>query len=419
MGGIADYSGSLVLEKAIHEKTSVHFKFRNDSKIIAKTFSSEENEPVFEIDFATFFENNIIDFEKAKKIFKSTAGGSWAAYAIGCILVLQKEKGIVIKGCELEVYSTIPEGKGVSSSAALEIATFKALSQAYKVDFMGTEMPKLAQFVENQIVGAPCGLMDQIACTFGKPNEILPIICQPDQILNPIKLPDDLYFVGIDSGIRHHVEGASYSDVRTAAYMGYSIIASKNNTSIQEILNCRKLHSRENMPYNGYLANISTESWLKKYELIVPEIMDGASFIGQFGNTIDATTTVNPNIKYRIRACTAHPIFEFERISLFQKLLEELPSQTDKDSIYQKLGKLMFESHESYSSVQLGNNFTNRLVQMVKDKQKEGVFGAKITGGGSGGTVCILAFGEKGLKTAKQIHKEYQLEIKKEVKIFV
>lgn len=410
MGGIADYSGSLVLEKTIKEKTTVHFRFRTDGKIIAKTHSHEENEPDFCIDYIEFLENGILSLSKAKSLFKSKKGCSWAAYTIGCLLILQKNKGIEITGAEIEIFSTIPEGKGVSSSAALEIATFQALAKAYKIEYVGTEMPKMAQKVENVIVGAPCGLMDQISCNFAKPQQILPIICQPDIILEPIDIPDNLMFLGIDSGVRHHVEGASYTDVRIAAFMGYSIIAKLNNINISTLTECRQTHDWENLPYNGYLANINTDKWLEKYEANLPVSMNGKEFLDQFGDSIDGTTTIDPHKTYNIKSCASHPIFENDRINYFKSLLQKLPGEANKFNIYKRLGKLMFESHQSYSNVLLGNTQTNRIVEMLSNKENEGVFGAKITGGGSGGTVCVLAEGQKGLETVKKVYEQYQIE---------
>lgn len=56
----------------------------------------------------------------------------------------------------------VSEGKGVSSSAAVEVSTMMALLAAYKVDVEGAELARLCQMVENLVVGAPCGIMDQV-----------------------------------------------------------------------------------------------------------------------------------------------------------------------------------------------------------------------------------------------------------------
>jgi len=100
-------------------------------------------------------------------------------------LLIQKEKGIPFSGADILIHSSVPIGKGVSSSAALEVATLKALGKTFNISFANTELPMLAQRVENLIVGAPCGLMDQLTSYFGEPRKLLPIVCQPDQIKPP------------------------------------------------------------------------------------------------------------------------------------------------------------------------------------------------------------------------------------------
>ena len=92
----------------------------------------------------------------------------WASYVYGCLAVLHKEKQVPLKGLDLVIQSAVPEGKGVSSSAALEVATLKALARFYGLDLDRTELPLLAQMAENLIVGAPCGLMDQLSTYLGR-----------------------------------------------------------------------------------------------------------------------------------------------------------------------------------------------------------------------------------------------------------
>jgi galactokinase len=71
-----------------------------------------------------------------------------------------------------------------------------------------------------------------------------------------------------------------------------------------------------------------------------------------------------------------------------------------------RLGHFMYESHESYSRCGLGSERTDVIVSRAKDFSMDGIHGAKITGGGSGGTVCLLVEGDVGLARARAIHKE-------------
>ena len=79
----------------------------------------------------------------------------------------------------------------------------------------------------------------------------------------------------------------------------------------------------------------------------------------------------------------------------------------------------MYESHAGYSSVGLGNVQTDDLVERVRQKgPRSGVFGARVSGGGSGGTVVILSSGAKGEQTVREIHREYQQAVGHSVQLF-
>jgi L-arabinokinase len=108
---------------------------------------------------------------------------------------------------------------------------------------------------------------------------------------------------------------------------------------------------------------------------------------------------------------TRHPIYENTRIQYFSLLLQHLPPETDapnRERCLRQLGEWMFQSHEGYSACGLGNARTDELVWQARKNTRNGVYGARITGGGSGGTVCFLCAGDVGLETARRIHQEYQ-----------
>ena len=77
------------------------------------------------------------------------------------------------------------------------------------------------------------------------------------------------------------------------------------------------------------------------------------------------------------------------------------------------------QSHESYSAVGLGNEYTDKIVEMVRETgATNGVYGARVSGGGNGGTVCILSYDKEGMKTVKDIHHNYQAMMKKKLFFF-
>ncbi|KAF3505076.1 hypothetical protein F2Q69_00040429 [Brassica cretica] len=80
--------------------------------------------------------------------------------------------------------------------------------------------------VENHIVGAPCGVMDQMTSSCGEANKLLAMICQPAEVIGLVDIPNHVRFWGIDSGIRHSVGGADYGSVRVSAYMRRKMIKS-------------------------------------------------------------------------------------------------------------------------------------------------------------------------------------------------
>jgi L-arabinokinase len=408
MGGIADYSGSLVLQMPIRNQTTVSIKLRADFTCAVKSEMAGSNQEV-SIDYRPLLKTSPAS---AHQILTQDPKHSWAAYVIGCAYLLQQHKGIDFTGADFLITSDVPLGKGVSSSAALEVATMKALAEAFQISFHGTELPRLAQQVENKIVGAPCGLMDQLSSYFGKPDHLLPITCQPDLLSELIAIPDDLHFIGIDSGVRHSVSGSSYTDVRCAAFMGYSIIAQHLGVSVEELKHARESGDWQSLPFHGYLCNISTDEFDHSFKQLLSEKMSGGDFINQFHVTTDSVTQIIPAKSYSVLNCTTHPVFENARVNNFLQTIDIIHREKGSFNriLLQQLGELMKQAHHSYSLCGLGSDRTDEIVALARQYADQGIYGAKITGGGSGGTVCLLAVGKDGIASAKKIHREMELK---------
>jgi L-arabinokinase len=76
-----------------------------------------------------------LQYAESQRLFRRDPAQSWAAYVVGCLLVLMHEHGVrPVEGLSVLVHSEVPEGKGVSSSAAVEVATMMALCQLYDVE---------------------------------------------------------------------------------------------------------------------------------------------------------------------------------------------------------------------------------------------------------------------------------------------
>uniref|UniRef100_F6H9P4 L-arabinokinase n=1 Tax=Vitis vinifera TaxID=29760 RepID=F6H9P4_VITVI len=236
MGGIADYSGSLVLQMPIREACHVAVQKNDPSKqklwkhvqarqhidgqgpkpiLQIVSFGSELSNrgPTFDMDLSDFLQGEQpISYKKAKEYFARDPAQKWAAYVAGTILVLMRELGVRFENSiSIVVSSAVPEGKGVSSSAAVEVASMSAIAASHGLNIAPRDLALLCQkaciclisFVENHIVGAPCGVMDQMASVCGEANKLLAMVCQPAEVLGLVEIPSHIQFWGIDSGIRH------------------------------------------------------------------------------------------------------------------------------------------------------------------------------------------------------------------------
>lgn len=381
MGGIADYSGSLVLELPISEATFVALQ-KDDSRQLRIVSLLDNDTLSFEMALSDLErDGEPIEYAEAQRYFAQ----HWAAYVAGVFLVLSRERGVRFdRGARLLISSHVPEGKGVSSSAALEVATMSAVAAAFDVEVSPRELALLCQQVENLVVGAPCGVMDQMTAACGEANHLLSLICQPAELQRSIKLPEDLAVWGLDSGVRHSIGAGDYGSVRAGTFMGYRIIA--------ELAGFTVTPSGANVViddprWGGYLANLLPSEYEERFAANVPESLLGDEFILHYGRTTDRVTSVERDRRYAIRAPTEHAIYESFRVKKFAELLAGGSSLGDRMA----MGELMYASHDSYSACGLGSKGTDLLVELVRMYGVDhGLFGAKITGGGSGGTVAVL-----------------------------
>ena len=390
MGGIADYSGALVLELPLATATFVAAQRSDDRMVTVRTLRADDllAQAIVDVPLRALVPNEgAIEYAAAQRLLASEPRTRWAAYVIGAIIVLAREHGAAFgSGLRLLVDSAVPPSKGVASSAALEVATMRALCAMHDVPLEGRSLALACQLVENVIVGAPCGVMDQMTSACGEAGRLLAIECQPAELRGFAAVPRELELWGIDSGIRHEVGGAGYGDVRVAAFMGYRIIAEA--AGLRATPAADDGHVRiSDQRWHGYLANLTPREWKREYRERVPSSMVGYDFLARFGGITDDATRVDPARTYAVRQATAHPIHENDRVRRCRELLDR-GATTEADR--RALGELMFESHASYGACGLGSSGTDRIVELVR-KSEHGLYGAKITGGGSGGVVAVLA----------------------------
>lgn len=413
MGGIADYTGSLVCEATLDRAAAVALQEREDRELQVFSFNLfDEHLP-----FTFRISLDALSHATAEGLRRDFAEPSrrWAGYLAGCLFILHEQKLLnlhdqSIRGLDLALLSDVPLGGGVSSSAAIEVATMMNLLDHFGLrgGLDPMRVAALCQQVENRIVGAPCGIMDQVTSLCGTEGTLLRLLCQPHELRLPLVLPEGIRVIGINSRVRHSVGGGMYGRTRCAAFMGHTIILAK----------MRKMGEAQGQklladPMNGYLANLDPDDYKNLFREALPAEMRGLDFLEEFGPTIDKATTVHPDQDYHVQAATDHHVLEARRVRQFVEYLEQaakLPPGRERLDALNKAGHLMYASHVSYANnAQLGAAECDLLVDLVRQREHHGFYGAKITGGGSGGTVAILAnAGEKVDEAIAEIMATYE-----------
>jgi galactokinase len=319
---------------------------------------------------------------------------------------LMKQYPKMVKtGFDLYLESDVPLGKGVSSSAALEVAPMKAMASLYGVEAKGVELAAWTQWVEIALTQSAAGIMDQLAVVMGDQGFFVPMLCQPCDPRPLVKLPENLQLWGIDSGVQHSVAGIEYETARAATFMGYRFLCSLEN--LEPELDDSGILARWVEPkWNGYLANLSPSLFRQLYENRLPEQVKGVEFSQVHPVHLDPYTPVRPEIIYPVRAAVRYAVEENWRVTSFFSLLSK-PLEMIDATTGALLGELMYLSHRGYSECGLGSEATDRLVDLVRQEKSDDLLGAKITGGGAGGTVAVL-----GLNTLRA-EKAFQRVVEK------
>jgi len=385
MGGIADYSGARVLELPLACATFALVQAQDASRCEVASHRGDRWDF-----FATALP--LAPPEELATWFRNAPADRWAGYVVGVVQALLPPGS----GLRILIDSTVPEGRGVASSAALEVAVAAAVAASFDIRIEPADLVALCQRVENQVVGAPCGIMDQMTSACGKQDRLLQLRCQPGTIEGYVEVPAGYRFYGIDSGISHAVSGADYGTVRTAAFMGLRILTTET-------------------AWRGrYLADLTpAEFW--QFAPCLPEEMTGADFLERYGGISDTATVVHPDRRYPVRRASEHPVGEQARVDRFARLLSTLVHHPDAAN---ELGQLMYASHQSYSACGLGSTGTDAIVERIRAAGPErGVFGAKITGGGSGGTVAIFAT-SNAESVVRDVAARYSAESGREAHVF-
>lgn len=189
IGEHTDYHDGFVMPCACPQRTRVRLRVRGDRRVVVRSAQVDSGPVEFELG-------------------RERRDRDWADYVRGLTWVVAAE-GFRVDGFELQIDSDVPLGSGLSSSAALEIATLRAIREAFELAIDDVRMARLAQRAEVEFVGAPVGIMDQMACTFAGERDALFLDTRSLEF-ERVHLPPALELVVIDSGVAHQHAGGDY-----------------------------------------------------------------------------------------------------------------------------------------------------------------------------------------------------------------
>ena len=281
--------------------------------------------------------------------------GDWLDYVQGVTQILTKS-GFNIRGFDALISSTVPTGAGLSSSAALTVGLIKALRAIFPFNLADAALARLAQRVENEFVGAHVGIMDQMAVCLAKPRQAL-FLDTRSLDYELVALPKAAGLIVINSGVSHSNIGGGYSDRR------------KSCEEAARLLQVKALRD----------LGIADLAQLKPLGTL---------------------------LERRAR----HVITENARVEAAVAAL--------KHGDLNHLGQLFKESHASMrDDYEVSVPEIDQLVHLAN--LDHAIYGARLTGGGFGGSIVALADLDEAAAAAKRIALRYRETVGKEPTILV
>ena len=324
IGEHTDYNAGFVLPVAL--KRDVRYVFRPRTDRLVRLFSLEYGE-AFQFDL----DATVYDGDKL-----------WANYVQGMAWSLE-QLGLRLVGIDAVISGNVPRGSGLSSSAALEVATAHALLGAadHLDSLTGPQIAKAAQRAENEFVGVNCGIMDQFISVLGRENHALLIDCR-SLTYELVPMPEQAALVIGNTRASRSLAGSAYNERRAQCEAGVVLL--------QEVL-----------PGVRAFRDVTSEQ-LEAHKARLPEIV--------------------------YRRCR-HVISENERVWQTVAALE-------RDDLV-GVGRLMNASHESLrDDYEVSSAALDMMVSAMRSTP--GCYGARLTGAGFGG--CAVALVEGGTEQA-------------------
>jgi galactokinase len=331
IGEHTDYAEGFVMPAAIDFATMAAISPRSDTKIVIYSENYEE-----ERTFDT-------------KLLPACANKHWSDYPLGVIATLAGE-GHAIKGFSLSLLGDVPLGSGLSSSAAVEVATALAVTSLLDVSYPGPKLARLCQRAENEFVGANCGIMDQFISANGEEDHALLLDCR-DLSFRLAPIPANVALVIANTMVKHSVAGGEYATRRAEVEEAASVIA-------------------RHRPEVRYLRDATIEdlhNW--GHEMSSNAVKRARHVISENTRTVAAA-----------EALIRHDL--------------------------QELGKLMAEAHWSYSrDFEASCAEADTMVMLANELP--GLIGARLTGGGFGGCTINLVDRQRASEFADALSARY------------
>jgi len=241
IGEHTDYNDGFVLPFAIPHRTVAAVGTRDDRRIrVASTFADEPVE---------------VAIDELAELFPTPTGEApavpeWAAYPLGVAWALRQAEGtsdsvITGAGLDIAIASDVPVGAGLSSSAAIEGATASALNELWEAGLDRTALARVGRRAENEAVGAPTGIMDQMASMLGEPDAAIFLDCRSlDANLVPVGIAEaGLAILVMDTRVKHAHSTGGYGERRAACERGAAImgVPSLRDVSVDDLPRAEEL----------------------------------------------------------------------------------------------------------------------------------------------------------------------------------
>ena len=331
IGEHVDYNDGFVLPLAIERYTVIGARIDPDNNSTASIYSVDMDQQV---------ELSVADPDKRDD-------SHWSNYIAGVLAGMVQDKGVAIPGFQAVTQSNVPIGGGLSSSAALEVATATLVEAVTGKTIPMIEKAKVCQKAEHEFAGVPCGIMDQFSSVLCTADHLLLLDCR-DESFEQIPFTDpDIAVLIVNSEVKHELSGGEYADRRSQCEQALQTLGASS------------------------YRDVTLQQLEEKKESLSEVNYDRARHV---------VTEITRTIK------TAEAL---------------------KKNSWHSVGELMYASHESLrDDFEVSCHELDVLVKIASTT--EGVIGARMTGGGFGGCIVALVQGDKADSISDSICREYK-----------